>query len=75
MAHDERLTVRLSPEDLARLDALRAPLGLSRSACIRWLLRDAERWAQVMAKLDALATPRPPLPAPAPSSGLADSVA
>lgn len=35
------IQVRVGPEDLARLDAIAATLGLSRSAVVRWAIECA----------------------------------
>jgi hypothetical protein len=82
----ERLvSVRLTPEDLAALDRLRAPTGLSRSGYLRHLLRrqaeapDAAPWAAVLARLDQVLAavqalergPAPPAPAVAPEQAAA----
>lgn len=84
MARERLVSVRLTPEDLAALDRLRAPTGLSRSGYLRHLLRrqaetpDGAPWAAVLAKLDqvlAAVQAREPAPDPAAPPAVAPEAA
>jgi len=56
MARDSRVTVRLSPAEVERLDGFAAGRGLSRAGALRALLRDpGEPPAAVPAAADAVA--------------------